>query len=197
MIRRAFLVMGLILPGLAACEMIAVTALNQIELTEFEVRGTELFMSGEINSKTMDQFNAIYAAHPEIKTLVELDVPGSLDDETMIPLAYRIRSLRLNTKLLATSEIYSGGVDLFLAGVERTIERGATIGVHAWADSTNDATDYPRGAPEHELYRKYVEDMLGSDGFYWFTIYAAPPDGIHIMSNAELRQFGVATGFVR
>ena len=37
---------------LAGCDFITVAALNFVETTEFEVRGTRLFMNGEINSKT-------------------------------------------------------------------------------------------------------------------------------------------------
>ncbi|WP_171173637.1 alpha/beta hydrolase [Ruegeria sp. HKCCD8929] len=178
---------------LSGCETAAVVALNAVETTEFTVKGQQLLMSGEINSKTLNQFNEIYARNPHIKTLVELDVPGSLDDDTMIALAYRVRKLGLNTHLRADSKAHSGGVDLFLAGVNRTIEEGAEIGVHSWSDGKKDAKDYPRGAPEHEENRKYIEDMLGSDAFYWFTIYAAPADGIHIMSRDEIRRFGLET----
>ena len=116
-----------------------------------------------------------------------------MDDDTMIPRAYRVRELGLNTHLLSTSVIQSGGVDLFLAGVERTIESGAMIGVHSWSDGSRDAADYARDAPEHEQNRKYVEDMLGSDAFYWFTIYAAPADDIHFMTQNEVDRFGLAT----
>ncbi|KPN64890.1 hypothetical protein AKJ29_06600 [Aliiroseovarius crassostreae] len=178
---------------LSACEMIAVTALNMVETTEFQVEGTTLLMTGEINSKTLDQFEDIYRQNPQIRTLVELDVPGSLDDDTMIALAYRVRELGLNTHLRATSEIYSGGVDLFLAGIQRSIESGAIIGVHSWSDGRRDAYEYPRDAPEHEQNRRYIEDMLGSDEFYWFTIYAAPANGIHVMTEVEIQRFDLET----
>ncbi|WP_371171698.1 alpha/beta hydrolase [Aliiroseovarius sp. 2305UL8-7] len=189
---KKFLIM-LSICALSACEMIAVTALNMIETTEFQVQGTTLLMTGEINSKTLGQFEEIYRDNPQITTLVELEVPGSLDDDTMIALAYRVRELGLNTYLRADSEIHSGGVDLFLAGVRRTIEPGAVIGVHSWSDGSRDAYDYLRSAPEHEQNRRYIEDMLGSDEFYWFTIYAAPADGIHIMSEREILRFELAT----
>ena len=178
---------------LAGCDFITVAALNFVETTEFEVRGTRLFMNGEINSKTLDQFEEVIAANPGITEIVDQNVPGSLDDETMIALAYRVRELGLNTYLEASSDINSGGVDLFLAGVERRMERGAHVGVHSWSDGTRDAADYPRDAPEHEANRKYIEDMLGADGFYWFTIYAAPAEGIHSMTEAEIVQYGLLT----
>ena len=178
---------------LAGCAAISVVALSFGETTEFSVDGTRLLMTGEINSRTLDQFEEIYADNPQIRTLVELNVPGSADDETMIALAYRVRGLGLDTELRADSEIYSGGVDLFLAGVNRVIADGAVLGVHSWSDGQRDAADYPRNSPEHEMNRKYIEDMLGSDEFYWFTIYAAPADGIHVMTRAEIAKYGLAT----
>lgn len=176
---------------LSACERVAVAAMNQVTRTEFRVQGSNLFMSGEINSKTLAQFEEVMADHPEIRTLVQLDVPGSLDDDTMIAMAYRVRELKLNTHLTAGSEISSGGVDLFLAGVERTMAPGAKLGVHSWSDGKNEAKDYPRDAPEHEQNRRYIERMLGDDAFYWFTIYAAPADDIYIMTEAEIRKYGL------
>ena len=68
---------------------------------------------GDINSKTDDQFEAVVAANPQITTIVECVVPESLDDDTMIPLSYRVRELDLNTHLTSTSDIASGGVDFF------------------------------------------------------------------------------------
>lgn len=178
---------------LASCDMLVVNALNLIEMTEFSVEGDRLLMSGEINSKTPEQFEEVMSENPDITTIVEVDVPGSLDDEAMIALAYRVRELGLNTYLRSDSEIHSGGVDLFVAGVERTIEDGAIIGVHSWSDGSKDAADYPRDAEEHEANRKYIEDMLGSDAFYWFTIYAAPAADVHIMTQEEIEMYGLAT----
>ena len=178
---------------MAGCTQIAVMAWNQIETTEFRVEGSRLYMQGEINSKTLKQFEDVYAEHPNIRTLVELDVPGSLDDDTMIKLAYRVRELDLNTHLESASVIQSGGVDLFLAGVHRTMEPGAKIGVHSWSDGFREAKDYPREAPQHEQNRLYIERMLGDDAFYWFTIHAAPADSVHFMSNAEIRKYELLT----
>lgn len=179
--------------ALSACEMIVVNALNMIETTEFTVDGSDLIMNGEINSKTLDQFNEVIEDNPQISTLVEVDVPGSLDDDTMYQLVYRVRELGLNTHLRSDSRIYSGGVDLFLGGVERSIETGAELGVHSWSDGVNEAIDFPRGSPEHEANRKLIEDMLGSDAFYWFTIEAAPADAIHVMTSDEIARFGLIT----
>ena len=161
--------------------------------TEFTVAGERLYMDGEINSNTLLLFEDVYAANPGITTLVERHVPGSSDDATMITLGRRVRELGLSTHLLSDSEIYSGGVDLFLAGVHRTMELGAVIGVHAWSDGVKDATEFPRQSPEHEMNRRYIADMLGDDAFYWFTIYAAPADDIHIMTLQEIEEYELLT----
>ncbi len=174
-------------------ENAVIGALNLIETTEFTVEGDTLVMNGEINSKTLNQFEAAVADNNQITTLREVNVPGSLNDDVMIALSYRVRELGLNTELLAQSEIYSGGVDLFLAGVERRMEEGATIGVHSWSDGVNDAVDFPRSSPEHDLNRGYIEDMLGNDAFYWFTIEAAPAAEMHIMTPTEITQYGLLT----
>lgn len=199
MTRRHWIIGGVVLIAIIAFflsplrELPLILIMNNIETTTFEVRDNELWMNGEINSKTYDQFVAVLAENPQITTLVEEIVPGSLDDDTMIKLAYFVREQGLNTKLLAHSAIDSGGVDLFLAGASRTMERGAHIGVHSWSDGVRDAADYPKEAPEHEQNRKYIEDMLGDDAFYWFTIYAAPANGIYEMKEAEILQYGLLT----
>ena len=174
------------------------TYLNLIETTRFSVEGDLVRMNGEINTKTYDQFVELHKANPQITAVYEEIVPGSIDDETMIKLSYYIRAQGLNTLIGCRSEIDSGGVDLFLAGVERIVDCADKdivpwIGVHAWSDGLKEAGDYPRGAPEHESNRKYIEDMLGKDDFYWFTIYAAPAGDIHPMTRAEIDKYGLVT----
>lgn len=182
------------LGALGGCDIVAVTALNLVETTTFLVEGPNLFMTGEINSKSLDQFEAVFAAHPQITTLVACTVPGSLDDATMIPLTYRVRELGLDTYLTADSMVASGGADLFLGGVSRQIEKGAQMGVHAWSDGFRDATDFPESAAEHRENATLIRDMLGEDDFYWFTIQAAPAADIHWMTADEMARFGVLTG---
>lgn len=171
----------------------AMTYLNLKTTTRLEVKDKNLYMDGIINEKTYDQFVKILNDNPQIETLIEGDVPGSIDDDTMIKLAYFVRNKGLNTKILSSSDINSGGVDLFLAGVERTMEKGAKIGVHSWSDGEKDAAEYPADSPEHELNRKYIETMLGSDDFYWFTIYAAEADSIHQMTEEEISRYKLLT----
>ncbi|AVX03223.1 beta-lactamase [Maritalea myrionectae] len=161
--------------------------------TEFEVEGNIVHMDYEITSRTYNQFVRLHQKNPQVDTILMHEIDGSTDDEVMIKLGYYLRKHGFKTKLHSESEIYSGGVDLFLAGVERTMERGAIIGVHSWSDGERDGADYPRSSPEHDMNRNYIKAMLGRDGFYWFTLEAAPADDIHIMSEGEIRKYRLLT----
>jgi len=173
--------------------LIKTVILNQVKITEFTVEGDKLYMSNLINSKTLRQFEDIIKENPQIKTIIELYMLGSIDDDVNIELSYRVRELGLNTHLTAESAIYSGAVDLFISGVERSAEDGAIIGIHSWENSLKTARDYPRDHQYHLLYSEFNRKMLGSDDFYWFTIEKAPADGIYIMSNQDMKNFGILT----
>jgi hypothetical protein len=166
---------------------------NAVDRTAMEVRGSQLWLNGEITSRTPANFEAVIAANPQIVTVVQGMMPGSLDDQAVLRMGYFLRGRGLDTHLTAQSEIYSGAVDLFLAGVRRTAQNGAVIGVHSWADGFGEGSSYPRDAAEHQANAQYTRDMLGNDALYWFTLQAAPSDGIHEMTRGELARFGVLT----
>ena len=99
----------------------------------FDVEGDRAFMNGTINTGTPDQVAALLAEHPAL-TVIELEVvPGSVDDEACLAAGRLVREHGLRTHLAADGEIASGGVDFFLAGVERTVEDGGLVGVHSWS----------------------------------------------------------------
>lgn len=190
MIRRTFLV-GILTLG--ACAI----ADNAVDRATLEVQGTRLLMGGEITSRTPGNFEQVLNENPQITTVVQTFMPGSLDDEAVLDMGYLIRQRGLSTHLTARSEIYSGAVDLFLAGRQRTMQNGAVIGVHSWADGFGEGSEYPRDAREHRGNVTYTRDMLGSAAFYWFTLQAAPSDGIHEMTRAEIARYGLLTGPVQ
>ncbi len=188
----------LILAGfyLAACsssDQDTIARLNTLDLTQYEIVETRMFLAGEFNTRTPAKIKSALTSNPQVRTLVLTDMPGSLDDENLYPFASWIRSQGYNTHLKKSSVIASGAVDLFLAGVERTMEKGARLGVHSWSDGKKEATDYPREHSEHDQYVDYTVSMLGSDAFYWFTINAATADGMHWMSDEEITRFGILT----
>ena len=186
--KRLFAILALC-TALLGCAVVG----NAVDRTTMEVQGTALFMAGEITSRTPANFERLLAENPQVRTIVLTNMSGSLDDGAVQRMGYHLRNAGMNTRLTAQSEIYSGAVDLFLAGSRRSMAPGAVIGVHAWADGFGAAGDYPPDAPEHQALVQYTRNMLGSDSFYWFTLQAAPPSGIHIMSAAEIAHFGLLT----
>lgn len=186
--------LGLLIAGFVGGAQMADDYLaNAVRTTRFEVRGDRLLVSGELNALTLEQFEEVLADFPDIRTLVLSGIPGSSDDATTVRLGYRVRALGLSTHVPAGAEIHSGGVDLFLAGIRRSIGKGAILGVHSWEDGVQDGAAYPGDSPAHDEARRYTEAMLGDDGFYWFTLSAAPADGIHIMKETEIRAFRLVT----
>ncbi len=184
----------LLLAGLAlAITLGFATLITRPAPNSYDVQGDRLFMSGEINGGTFDSFAAQIAAHPQVQTVVLMDMPGSIDEVAVHDLGYFIREERLNTHLTPQSQIYSGAVDVFLAGNTRTMTCCARIGVHDWADDYGDGSSYPVNGGEHDENVAYFEDMLGSDDFYWLTLQAAPSEDMHMMTWDELARFGMFT----
>ncbi len=161
--------------------------------THTAVRENKLFLIGTLNSQSLRRITSALDKNPAVDTLVFTANPGSADDETTFLLGREIRRRGLKTHALADSVLASGAVDLFLSGTSRTMEQGARFGVHSWSDGEKTATDYPRDHQAHNLNATYVRDLLGTDAFYWFTIEAAPFDGMHWMTAAEIQQYNMLT----
>ncbi len=190
---RSISTLIVILLFIVGCTQVAILSLNQVELTKISVQDEKIYLLGEFNSQSYDQVKTAIDSHSGIKTIVLTANPGSLDDETTFKLARYIREKGLNTHLLSRSVIASGAVDLFLSGVNRTIEKGAQLGVHSWSDGSKQAKDFPRNHPDHNFNASYIKDMLGTDEFYWFTIYAAPADSIYWMNDEEIKAYKLTT----
>lgn len=151
---------------------------------------------GAVDAATPTQFRALLARHPEVKRIDMIDCPGSEDDDANLAVARMIRSAGIATHVPAGGSIRSGGVELFLAGATRTADKGAEIGVHSWQDSDGlEADDFAADDPVHHPYLRFYVDMgmkpEAAREFYDFTNRAAPHDDLHVMSEAEVRRFGL------
>ncbi len=175
--------------ALSACDAGA----NFGSTIDLAVEGEVLVVNGTINSQSFREFSSVMAANPQIAVVELQDVQGSTDEMVVAEMGYDIRARGFATRVAPGGQVFSGGVDLFLAGVRRSVGAGAILGVHEWESGLGRARDYPRGDPWHEPTRTYIEDMLGSDAFYWFTLEAAAFDEVHIMSRAEMVAFGLVT----
>ncbi|GAB3486311.1 COG3904 family protein [Marinomonas epiphytica] len=160
----------------------------------FEVEDNVAFMSGILDSNLVEDLRGLLLAHPNVTDLVLVDVPGSLDQQETMEAARLIRRLELNTHIARTGYVLSGGVDLFLGGVERTIGAGAGVGVHAWSDGSNvEAKEVNIADPVHATYVNFYLEMGVPESFYWFSLVAAPESRVYFLSPEEVYEYKMAT----
>ncbi len=169
------------------------TVENMSQTLQLQVQGQSLRVDGIINTRALRQFVDVLDNNPALSEVVLGKVEGSIDDDVVAEMGYTLRDHGLDTRMESTSEVFSGGVDLFLAGVNRTVAAGAVMGVHEWQSGFGSGRDYARSSEQHEPTRGYIQDMLGSDAFYWFTLEAAPFDEVHVMTRNEMIKYGVVT----
>ncbi len=162
----------------------------------FDVQGTTAVVTGTLDISTPSRMMELILKHPEVDTLILLDCPGSIDDESALHACRMIRLHGFTTIVPANGEVASGGVDLFLSGKHRLVEPGARFGVHSWGGIGESGVDVPRDDESHELYEDYYRDMGIHPDFYWFTLEAADPDDIHWMTRKELEQYQCVTKWV-
>lgn len=159
----------------------------------FEIEGDKAIMRGTIGVSTPYRVMELVFFHPEVKTIVMTDVPGSVDDDSSLRASRMVRAHGLNTHVPSDGEVASGGTDFFQAGVQRTCGKGALFGVHSWSEFGAEGTDYPRDSEEHKMYLDYCDEMGIPQSFYWYTLEVAPATDIHYMSEEELAKYGLLT----
>ena len=164
------------------------------DITDTFVEGDRLYVSGTLNALTYDEIEQHLAAHPGLTTVVLEDIDGSIDDDVNLQTGLLIHAAGLDTYVPEDGQIESGAVDLFCAGRNRIAERGAKIGVHSWAAEDGlEGGDLAQDDPEHQPYIDYFESVSCPVSFYWYTLEAAPADGMHYMTEEELLAQSVAT----
>ncbi|MBR7887546.1 alpha/beta hydrolase [Marinomonas sp. A79] len=159
-----------------------------------EVEGNVAYLFGVLGSDLAAQLSDLIEAYPNVTDLVLVDVPGSVDQQATMEGARLIRRLGLNTHIAPTGYVLSGGVDLFLGGVNRTIGGGAGVGVHAWSDgSLTRAENLNIADPVHAVYVNFYLEMGVPERFYWFSLDAAPAERVYFLSPEETYDFRLAT----
>lgn len=74
--------------------------LNFKAADKLKVKENNSYIDWIIQKKNYNQFVKTLNDHPQVITLIERDVFGSVDDNLMIKLAYSIRKGKINTKIL-------------------------------------------------------------------------------------------------
>ncbi len=166
----------------------------QSGLLRFDIANGTAVLNGVIGSGTPDLVRELIRDYA-FDTIEFGICDGSDDDRANLEAARLVRGAGLNTHVPDTGDIASGGVDFFLAGVERTVAPMGKLYVHDWGGSGGTTgSSLPMDASEHDLYLDYYAEMGVPQGFYWFTLQAAPADGpLHLMTREELELFGCVT----
>ncbi len=153
---------------------------------------------GVIGSTTPTVVQNLINDHPEVTTIVMHSCPGSENDDANLQASLMLYNQGYKMYLPYGGFIASGATDMFLAGSIRVVDvTFDPIGVHSWSDGVNEATDYPVGHAFHQPYIDYYMAVgftqQEAEDFYYYTIYAAPANGIHWMTEAEIDQYKIRT----
>lgn len=178
----------------------ACSSINYVDFepATFKVSGKFAVMNGIIDSDIKQKLENLVKNHPEVKTIIMQNVEGSVDDEANLQAGLYVRKMGFNTIVAKNGIIASGGTDFFLAGNQRTVFKGAKIGVHAWSsEEVDDAINVPKNDLVHEEYLRYYEKLGIPTDFYWFTIESASSDDIHWMSKSEQKLYKIETNYRR
>ena len=115
---------------------------------------------GTTDSFSPGHFERMMRANPGIEVLELVEAPGTRDDLANLKLGRMIRAAGLETHVPATGSVRSGAVELFLAGTERKVDKGAEFAVHSWMDNYGrQPKDFAEDSPENRLYLDYYEEM--------------------------------------
>jgi hypothetical protein len=152
-------------------------------------------MDGITDAATPDQFRRLLALYPGISRIEMIDCPGTENDDANLAVARMIRRAGIATHVPASGSIRSGAIELFLAGLRRSYDRGAEFGVHSWQDEDGrEARDVPANDPVNIAYINYYQEIglprQTAREFYAFTNQTAF-DNIHYMTESELARFQI------
>ena len=158
-----------------------------------DVRSGLLFVKGVVTGGSDEDMIDVLNGSPGVRTVVLTNLPGSANDGVNLSLGRKLREAGVTMYLPARGMVASGGTDLLLSGVRRIVESGAQVGVHSWRGLFNAGSDLPRDHSAHQMFLDYYQEMNIPEDFYWFTLDAAPPSGMHWMSEEEMGRYEVYT----
>ncbi len=161
----------------------------------FRVEGSRLLISGNLTLLSTERIDSLVEQNAEITVVVLEEIDPASDPVALLQKGALIRSLGLNTQVAPGVTVAGDAVYLFLGGVERHLAGGAQIAVSDWQSDVGPASALVADHPAHTERRGHVAAMLGAPDFYEFAINAAPVGGGHVMSDAELAEFNLATRF--
>lgn len=148
---------------------------------------------GSTDADSFDDVRRQLDENPQLETIVLKNVPGTTHLYENTRIAQMIRARGLDTHLESGSFIASGGVDLFLAGKERTMECGALIGVHSWQDQEGQSPRTLGHDPIEDRMEDFHQSLEVDPDFYGFARDAAPHSALYFLNRDDLERFDLLT----
>ncbi|QOR36491.1 hypothetical protein IMX26_06690 [Clostridium sp. 'deep sea'] len=158
----------------------------------FEIIDNKAYINGVISKNTARDFEAVIANYPELTTVVFDFVPSSINDDATLKVCEMINSAKLNTLVPYNGLVAGNAVDIFLAGVSRTIESGAKIGVRARTINKTVVNNLAKSNNSHQRFLELYKKIGVCEEFYWFTVNA-PVDKIKWLTDEEIKQYNLST----
>ena len=161
--------------------------------SKYQVDGTKFTVTSSPGMRTYNQVFDIIKNKPEVKTIViEYVANNAVNQDIMIETARLIRKAGLNTHVGFKNLMHSSGLELFVAGVERTVDDNASIYLNSWNTGIEslDKND-TRHTSRLELYKEMLGEAQGED-FYFFMISHGTGSSYR-MSNDEAIEYGLTT----
>jgi len=150
----------------------------------FLTQGRYAVVAGVIDVNFPGRVLDLHYDHPEVDTLILVNLPGSNDDKHLVVGAQLVHLFGYQTCVPSDGHVASGGTDLFTAGAKRFATPGAQIGIHSW-NGEKPGSDYPRDHPEHYLFLKFYRRICIPEDFYWETLSYGLP--MHYITEEEIK----------
>lgn len=157
---------------------------------QFRVEGEALSVSGQLTLASTERLDRLLEENAGLTTLVLGDIAADSDATSLMQKGLLVRGAGLSTELAEGVTLTGDAVYLFLAGTERRLGGGAALVATDWQSRVGPASLLPREHPAHQERLDYVQRMLGSGDFYWYTLEAGAGAA---MSRAEMVALGVLT----
>ena len=166
---------------------------------QFEIQAdNSIIMDGDISVNTAPDLEELVNDHPDANLIIMKTCGGIHLDEATLEAARFVRSAQLDTHLASDGIISRGGLNFFIAGVNRSMDAGGQMGVSAWKNEDGmEATSFDFGANEHLNYLNFYAEMgfqwlLASD-FYYFSIQAADSDNLFFLTDDLIEDYKLLT----
>ncbi len=150
-------------------------------------------LNGDIDTGALGAFKALLRDFPSLKQIDMIDCPGTDDDEENLAIARLIRARGITTHVPDGGSVRSGGVELFLAGVERKAGASAEFAVHSWRDEDGlQPDDYAEDDPANQRYLQFYR-LVGMDdtkakAFYALT-NSVPADDALFLGRSDIARY--------